>query len=128
MKRYLYPVPQNVADVFFVVWEKLDLLRVQARSRYKVKIEAKIGDYYTDLLLLGDDSKRWAFEFALSPEYQVHNIKKLLRFDLNGITVVSDSTTVLAAINGKARKELNSRELKKIRFVSVKDLLKPKKS
>lgn len=98
------------------------------RSEYKVKIEAKIGDYYTDLLLLGDDSKRWAFEFALSPEYQIHNIKKLLRFDLSGITVVSDSTTVLAAIKGKARKELNPRELKKIRFVSVKDLLKPKKS
>jgi len=95
---------------------------------YKVKTEARIGEYYTDLLLLGNDSERWAFEFALSPEYQVHNIKKLLRFDLSGITVVSDNATVLAAIKRKARTELNPGEFRKVRFVSVKDLLRSKES
>lgn len=106
----------------------LEKMRIHfEQSGYKVKTEARIGEYYTDLLLLGEDTERWAFEFALSPEYQVNNIKKLLRFDLSGITIVSDNRTVLVAIKGKAKKELNPRELKKIRFVSVKDLFRQKK-
>jgi hypothetical protein len=96
------------------------------KKGYKVKTEAKLGDYYTDLLLIGNDSERWALEFALSTDYQVHNIKKLLPFDLRGISVVSDSGEVIKVIKTRIRQALNPRESKKIHFRLVKDLLKEK--
>lgn len=113
----------NVLTNFYI-----EKMRVYFEQRgYKVKTEAKIGNYYTDLLLIGDDSERWAVEFALSPEYQVHNIKKLLHFGLSGITVVSNNSTVLSAIKKRAKREVPLGKLRDIRFVLVKDLLKSKR-
>jgi|GEM_PF-3762839 len=103
----------------------VDKMRVHFEKKgYKVKTEAQLGNWYTDLLLIGNDSERWAVEFALSTDYQVHNIKKLLPFDLRGISVVSDSGEVIKVIKTKVRQALNPMESKKIHFRLVKDLLK----
>ncbi|MBW1936384.1 MAG: hypothetical protein JRI84_12645 [Deltaproteobacteria bacterium] len=103
----------------------IEKMRIHFEKKgYKVKTEAKLGDYYTDLLLIGKDSERWGLEFALSPDYQVHNIKKLLPFDLSGILVVSANREVIKAIRTKARNALKPRDLKKVHFRIVKDLLR----
>ena len=91
--------------------------RYYERWGCNAQVEVFIGKKSVDVVVKCPNGKWTAVEIAMSPEYEIENIKKNLKLGFEEIIVACKNKKVLAIVQKIAEKKLRRMDLRNIRFV-----------